>query len=101
MAACHPGEGRDPPYCKPWLSRLPSVRGAGRINGIVETWISAFAGMTSRSGLLGFGGLPQADFADQRLDRAAGEAETGFVDEAAVADPGLGGGDQDLARQGD
>src|SRR6266478_4968310 len=53
------------------------------------------------SGLLGLGRPPQPDFRDQRLDRAAGKAETGFVEEAAVADLALGRADDDLARQRD
>src|SRR5713226_27210 len=43
--------------------------------------------------LLGVGRPPQPDFRDQRLDRAAGKAERGFVDETAVADLVIGRAD--------
>src|SRR5881227_3507374 len=50
---------------------------------------------------LRLGRLPQRDLFEQGLNRAAGKAERGLVDEAAVFDLRLAGGDDDLARQGD
>jgi hypothetical protein len=46
-------------------------------------------------------GPPKADLVQQRLDRAAGEAETCLVDESAIPDLLGRGGDDDLARQRD
>src|SRR5439155_10543673 len=47
---------------------------------------------------LRLGRSPQPDLVQQGLDRAAGEAERGLVNEPAVLDLAIGAGDQDLAR---